>query len=379
MLHAPMPRILLTENHKRLLWRLRRHGPQPRISLAGSLGLANGLVTRLARDLQALGMIEEEAALAAKSRGRPTVPLRISNAGGYAAGVICQPGWIEISLVDFAGHEFLHDSTPFDDPSPRAFANRLQERLAEIAGRLGMQNRLFLGLGIAAPGYVNGPSGRRWVVDWLNGWRDLPLEQEFSHMLGLPVWVENDASVAALAEFYQPGVLEKYSSALVLFLGHGLGGGVIADSDLMRGEYGNAGEVGRLFPITRAKTAPRPTGIDLLATMQLAGVAIDSLAGVSNYLVSHAALFEAWMDRVAVQLAQAIAAGTAWLDPGLVVISGALPTPLLDGLAARLQSLETDGFKGPVPDVRASKLGSASVSIGAAMLPIHAMTKPVLR
>ncbi len=160
---------------------------------------------------------------------------------------------------------------------------------------------------------------------------------------------------------------------LTLFLGHGVGGGLIAERDLFLGEHGNAGEVGRLFPGDR----PRPSGIDLLDTLRAAGVAIDSLADVDALLEPHAPLIAGWTRRVIEQLEQAVLSGIVWLDPGAIVVSGALPLPLLDTIAAGLEGMNrarSDRYRATLPAIRASPIGSRAVVVGAAMIPIHAIT-----
>jgi len=75
---------------------------------------------------------------------------------------------------------------------------------------------------------------------------------------------------------------------------------------------------------------------------------------VEALLKPHAALIAAWIERVAVQLEQAIIGGAVWLDPGAVVVSGALPREVLRRLAERIAALSAPrhrGYQAPVPAV----------------------------
>jgi predicted NBD/HSP70 family sugar kinase len=368
--------LRLTEPQKRVLLQLRIAGEMPRVRLAQALGMSDATMTRLVQHLIALDVVEERDGTAVGQRGRPIVPLGISGRGGWSVGATVHPGWLEIALVDFRGRPLVQDSQPFDSADPAVFARTLDRRLRALAADHGFMRGKFLGLGIAVPGYaLGGDPDRRAVVSWLSGWNDIGLRDLFADMLGMPVWIENDATVAALAEYYQPAIMARHRSALVLFLGHGIGGGLIAARDLLVGEHGNAGEVGRLFPTDR----PRPSGIDLIHTLRAAGVAIDSLSGLDALLEPQAGLIARWVERVAGQLHQAIASGVAWLDPGAIIISGALPVPILRALTDHLDPLfaaRTDNYQGTIPAIYASPLGSASVVIGAAMVPIHAVTMP---
>jgi predicted NBD/HSP70 family sugar kinase len=368
------PQIRLNEPQRRVLMQLRIAGTASRTRLAQLLDMNGASMTRLTQALLALDLIEECETPDARARGRPMVPLTISGHGGWAIGATPHPGWLELVIVDFRGRPLVHDTTPFDSPDPRVFARTVEQRLQTLAATHGFMRGKFLGLGVAAPGYaLPGDRSRRIVVDRVAGWNEVPLADMLGDALGMPVWIENDASAAALAEYYQDGVIGRYRSVLTLFLGHGIGGGLIAERDLFLGEHGNAGEVGRLFPGHHE----RPSGIDLLHTLRAAGIAIDSLADIEALLDTQAPLIARWTDRVIRQLDQAVLGGTVWLDPGAIILSGALPLPLLARIAeglARCSRTRDDGYRSTLPAIHASTIGSRAVVIGAAMIPVHAVT-----
>ncbi len=368
------PPIPLSEPQRRVLIQLRIEGTAPRTRLAQVLGMNGATVTRLTQSLLALGLIEERESPEAVARGRPLVPLTVSGGGGWAIGATPHPGWLELVLVDFRGRPLVHDTTPFDSPDPRVFARAVEARLQALAAAHGFMRGQFLGMGVAVPGYaLSGDRNRRAVVDRVAGWDDVPLAEIIGDVLGMPVWIENDASVAGLAEYYQDGIIGRYGSVLTLFLGHGVGGGLIAERDLFLGEHGNAGEVGRLFP----GHGDRPSGIDLLRTLRAEGVAVDSLADIDGLMATHRAIIDRWTDRVIGQLDLAVLSGIVWLDPGAIIVSGALPLPLLRRIADGLDAIgrrRGDKYRATLPPVLASAIGSKAVVIGAAMIPIHAIT-----
>ncbi|MEH3121361.1 MAG: ROK family transcriptional regulator [Sphingomonas phyllosphaerae] len=368
------PQIVLNEPERRLLMQLRIENAASRTRLAELLGTNGATMTRLTQSLLALDLIEERETQEAPSRGRPTVPLRVAGGGGWAIGATPHPGWLELVIVDFRGTPLVHDATPFDSPDPRVFAQTVERRLQALAATHGFMQGKFLGMGVAVPGYaLPGDRSRRVVVDRIAGWNDVPLAELIGDVLGMPVWTENDASAAALAEYYQDGVIGRYRSVLTLFLGHGIGGGLIAERDLFLGEHGNSGEIGRLFPAQRE----RPSGIDLIRVLREAGIAIDSLAEIEALLDTQASLIATWIARVVEQLYLAVMSGIVWLDPGAVIISGALPLPIIGRIASGLTEqlhARRDGYRSTLPAVRASAIGSRAVVVGAAMIPIHAIT-----
>jgi predicted NBD/HSP70 family sugar kinase len=364
------PAIQLSPEQKHVVWHLRTNGAAARTELAAQLGVRHGALTRITRELLALRVVEE-AAPQSTPFGRPTVPLILSADAGYAAGVTVHPGWLELVLVDFTGAVIARANEPFDNPDPRAFIAHVDGRLRALINEHNLIRSRFLGLGIASPGATMVEDrSRRWTHDWLSGWRTIDNDHYFADYLGLPTLVEETATAAALAEYYDTGLIRSCATAIVLFLGHGVGGGAICGRDLFRGEFGNAGDIGRIFP----SNAPRPSGIDLLSCLRAAGAQIDTLFDIGSCLESHGVVIAEWVKRAADQLNLAILCGTAWLDPGAVVLSGCLPQPILDALGTRLQGL---GWRAdrpdwlPLPTLHVSRLGSWSAAIGAALMPIH--------
>jgi glucokinase len=75
--------------------------------------------------------------------------------------------------------------------------------------------------------------------------RDVPFRDLMAERLDLPVWVDNDANVAMLAE-HRFGAARGHDHALLLTLGTGIGGGIVVDGKLVRGALGSAGELGHM-------------------------------------------------------------------------------------------------------------------------------------
>lgn len=362
--------IALTIEQKRVLWHLKTRGPMPRTQLATELDMHNAALTRLSRELMMLGCLEEQEGQQT-GRGRPTVPLAISGRLGYAAGAMAHPGWLEIVLVDFSGAVIAKHAESFNSPDPREFIERVDECLRRLALENNVMRSRLLGLGVAIPGptTVTSPH-KRWTVKWLEGWREVEHPQFFEAVLGIPVWVENEAKLAGLADFYGCGLLERYSSAISIFIGHGVGGSTITTRDVLRGEFGNAGDLGRLYPDLEK---PRPSGIDLVRDLKAAGASLASLRDVEQVLVSHAPVIQRWVERAGPQLATLVAAGAAWLDPGAIIVSGSVPIPILSALGAQLEAAQWIFGHTPMPrpTFHVSSLGSWATPIGAAMLPLH--------
>ena len=367
----------LSDIQRRVLWYLRRVRSASRIEIAQALSLTNSKMTSISKELTSLSLVRErEVREEATSRGRPMVPLEISPQGGYTIGATVQPGWMEIAVVDFSGRMNHVITEPFTSKDPYDFVAKLDDFIRHFSSRVGLMQSRFLGLGIAVAGFTDRNNIRhRMTVPWLEGWRNLDLQAFFEAELGHQVWIENDATSAALAELYCGQHLRNAGTSVVLYLGHGVGGGVIINDDLYRGSFLNAGEAGMLSPAGQG--VKRPSGIDLINELQLAGATISSLHNIELALDKYPEVEKEWIIRAARQLKPIIFAADAWLDPSKVIISGAIPNRILVGLKEQMMSEQ--GWNSiqdytPYFDIEVSELGSQSVVWGAGLLPIHNYT-----
>ncbi len=117
----------------------------------------------------------------------------------------------------------------------------LSARLVEKVGG-GMDEVVAIGMG--SPGVVDSNEGV--VLRWSNfGWVNAPLADSLSQLTGKPVYVANDANVAALGEA-QFGATAKYQSSILLTIGTGVGGGMVFDGKLIEGFKSAGAELGHI-------------------------------------------------------------------------------------------------------------------------------------
>ena len=103
----------------------------------------------------------------------------------------------------------------------------------------------FIGIGMGTPGSVNREAGEVTEAFNLN-WKTVqPVRKQVQQSLGLPFYLENDANSAALGEFWK-GAGNDADNVVFVTLGTGVGGGVIADGQLIHGINGGAGEIGHV-------------------------------------------------------------------------------------------------------------------------------------
>ncbi len=100
-------------------------------------------------------------------------------------------------------------------------------------------------IAIAAPGFLDPELGIVYDAPNISGWHNYPLQQILEEKFGIPVFLGNDANLAAMAE-WKFGAGKGHSNLLYLTISTGIGSGAIIDNNLLLGSKGLAGEFGHV-------------------------------------------------------------------------------------------------------------------------------------
>ncbi|WP_425824972.1 ROK family transcriptional regulator [Streptomyces fractus] len=230
-------------NQAVVLAAIRTKGPVSRVELGPLTGLTNQTVSNVVRRLLDEGLIAESGR-APSSGGKRRTLLTPRADGAYALGVHLDPDAAVIVLVDLAGSVLLSRHFALPRPSdPAEVVDRVARAALRLPGRAGIDRSRLLGLGIAAPGPIDAEAGA--IVDPPNfdGWRRVSLVDMFAQATGMPVAMDNDATAAAIGERWIGGEA-RADGFLFLYMGAGIGAGVMLNNQVLRGDSGNAGEIG---------------------------------------------------------------------------------------------------------------------------------------
>ena len=223
---------------------LRLHAPISRAELATITRLNRSTITNIVNSLIDDGLILEKEAMESKI-GRPGIALTLRPEGGAVIGIEIGVGFISIILTDFVANILWREYTDIPVMTERidiiSKAEDLIDQAITIAN--GMRLRL-LGIGMGVPGLVDVQKGVLLFAPNL-GWSDVPLRLIFSQRFHLPLYVENEANLGALGEYYF-GVGRDVDNFIYISSGMGLGGGVIINGQLFKGGRGFAGEIGHI-------------------------------------------------------------------------------------------------------------------------------------
>lgn len=144
---------------------------------------------------------------------------------------------VKYGLVDERGEVLSRDSIPTNQKKESFI-----EEIIQIIRNFQAENIEIKGVGISAPGIIkeNGYMTTAGAIKSLYGTN---LKQELESVFHLPVFVENDANAAAIAEKWI-GNAQGIKNYLCIVLGTGMGGGIVINGDIYRGSHGMAGEFG---------------------------------------------------------------------------------------------------------------------------------------
>jgi glucokinase-like ROK family protein len=226
---------------------LHNRAPLSRADLAAVTGLNKATVTSLVRELLAQGWIKELGLAPSISEvGRPAINLALNPEAGYFIGGEINVDFISIIITDF-NVEIV--SRRYETTSRLSKQEAVLERflflLQEAVDQVGRSDRPLFGIGVGVPGLVDGSSGKLLFAPNL-GWRNVPLGDLLSERFAVPIFVSNEANLAALGESYF-GAGRGSDWMLYVSFGVGIGGGIVANGRLMEGATGFAGEVGHMI------------------------------------------------------------------------------------------------------------------------------------
>lgn len=238
-------RMVRWRHEERVLTALRIHGALSRAELGQHTGLSRATLYDIVRHLISTGAVVEQGATVGdrKSRGRPATTIALNPASGLALGLDFGHRRVHVAVANVA-HEIVADGSR-RYPERTSWTHRVRlglELVDQLAAEQGISLAGLDGVGAGVVGPVAGASAgpreqRRNRIELV---RD-----ELAGRFGVPVQVDNNTRLAALAESIW-GSGAASSNVLYLRLSYGVGGGLVIDGHLHFGAAGAAGELGHV-------------------------------------------------------------------------------------------------------------------------------------
>lgn len=226
-------------NRRVMLNLIRQHQPISRADLARHSGLQRSTVSVIAEQLIKERWVTE-GAIGHVPRGRRPRFLHLNKERVGIIGVDIRPTHTTWGVADLNAHFSVQESLPTEQ-DPKQFIDALCTRLHRLIKA--HPEISYEGIGISLPGRVNLATQRLAFAPNL-GWQDVDLKTPLERATGLPVELENAANACALTEVWFGH--HAVSNLAVVTISEGIGVGIIANSQLLRGTSGAAGEFGHV-------------------------------------------------------------------------------------------------------------------------------------
>ena len=301
---------------------------------------------------------------------------------GQVVGIDLGASHLHFALADFRG-KILQDSNKRIRPEdgPRKLIAQMVEGARHLAAKAGGRLRA-VAMGVPSP--VDADRGIVAFAYNLPGWKNIHLVHELEEKLRVPIFLENDANMAAIGEHWR-GVAQGVENFVFIAIGTGTGSGVFVNGKLYRGRTGSAGEVyhmniewprwaedfgdsghfesyvsGMGIAAEGRKALPPPEG----------SAASDLAAARDAYFV-----FEAFrqgdpnarsvLERIFTMLGVGIANIVAILDPDLIVLGGGIAKGAPEFMLSTVGKVVQHLYKENAPPIKLSALEDKAQTFGA--------------
>ena len=233
-------------NRKQVIAALRERGVASRAELARITGLSRSTVSTIVSDLLERGLVGERDGQPEGSTqaGRPPVMVSLNSSAGLALGIDFGHRHLRVAVSDLSHTVLAETWRDLDvDHSASDGLDAAVEFVDEVLDEAGVDRGRVIGVGMGLPAPIDRTTGAVQAASIFPGWVGVDAAAEASARLGMPVEVENDANLGALAELVW-GAGRGKSEFAYIKASSGIGAGLISGGRIQHGVGGTAGEIG---------------------------------------------------------------------------------------------------------------------------------------
>jgi predicted NBD/HSP70 family sugar kinase len=359
-------------NQRVTLHAVRVNGPVTRTELVLKTGLTPAAIANITNRLLKDRLILSAGRLRG-ARGQPAIKFVINPDSCFSMGLNVDRDHVTLVVLDFVGKVRARASREIHFAKPATVRMFFQRSVYQLLARAGIARNRLVGVGVAFPDDIARAHLPDQPADYA-AWASVRVDDLIRDVLGIPVFIENDAAAAAIGEM-QFGSGHRYRSFFYLLVTAALGGGLVADGSYFRGANGRSGEIGWLRPRGGAGEDKQLQNIVSLSCLysRLAehGFRVATPRGLMRLEAAAGQIVDRWIHESTEALVDSFIAINCLINPEAILIGGRLPAALVDRLAASLnQRMAT--FAGQLPaiaPVARALTSDDAPAVGAAILP----------
>ncbi|MFP3392693.1 ROK family protein [Brevibacillus sp. SIMBA_040] len=229
-------------NKGEVLQQVIQHGQISRADISKETMLSRPCVSALVEEMIQEGLLHE-VGMGDSKGGRKPILLEYNYQAYAIAGVIFEGTTLDMAIADLKGEFLARYRKRLALPSNgETVIEDLAAGLEQLLEESGIERERLLGVGVGLQGVAQRGSG---TVSFSpsTGWMGSPIQQTIEERLGLPVIIDNDVNMMTLGE-YARGAGVGHSNVVYMYVGTGIGAGIILDGQFYRGSREAAGEIG---------------------------------------------------------------------------------------------------------------------------------------
>ncbi len=335
-------------NRRVVLEVVRLHGPLSRAEIARLTGLSAQTVTNIIDQFKPAELLIEKPRRTG-GRGQPPIDLVVNPMAAYSFGISFDHRQVIVILLNLGGAVIDQIELPLTYPSPVVVLPLIEAAVNELMSRSKISKERIWGAGVVMPAVIAAGSPTVLGPSAMTEWLGYPLVDRLGERLGIPIFVDNDATAGAIGELLF-GAGRQLMDFVYLHLGIGVGGGIITSGRPYRGAFGMSGELGHMISVPAGR--PCPCGnrgcLERYVSLSAAHAALTGEAEdfqpfdfsiLERALEQRVPALLAWMEEAANRLRDAVITLENVFDPQTVVLGGPIPEALLDGLVTRMGPL----------------------------------------
>lgn len=370
-------------NRELVINELKEFPKQSRADLSKRTKLSKPAVSEIVKELIEEGLVIE-IGLGPSSGGKKPILLEYNSRANYVLGVLVEDDKIFITVGDMNGELVDITQLTFTPPSEGSMIVSLIENgVRKILNSQKIKIDKVLGMTVGISGISVDPNQK---IDYSPSidWGDINLKDMLSKKLDMQIIIENDVNLMTIGEYYK-GSGFNIPNLVYLFIGNGIGSGIIINGQFYKGSHTAAGEIGYMF-IGNESNFRQNMGI-FEATYGRFGISErlkqeylefkqdDSLIQVMQ-AHDHNLKIKEILNEVIKEWAKAAVNIISILDPEMVILSGELA--YMNEESFNLFKSIVENYVPKLPDLKITKLGSKAGLYGAVHLALNHFKQPAL-
>lgn len=241
---AGTPSLLRAINERSALEAIRRNGPVSRAEVARETGLSKPTVSLALAELARAGLVREVGRKTG-GKGPSAILYELNPQAGWVVGIDVGREYVRAAIADITGAIVARRDERARVRSAASLIGQIGEVAHSLAGEAGLRWRQVTQAAIGSPGVLDPERGAVALAANLPGWGRQGLVEALRRELGTNLSFENDVNLAAIGERAR-GHGRDVESFVYLWVGTGVGMGLVLNGELYRGTHGAAGEIAYL-------------------------------------------------------------------------------------------------------------------------------------